>query len=191
MDGLNVGIIDGAKKIRKTLQGITEGLRGKLKDLRAAAPDIATARRDAVASTVRHLVVRAVGGVDHGWCGVDKTPSPASLLAVPDVTTSSTPTAASTASGIASQAQAFLAALRTMVAQRSFLPAIIAATAAARSGALSSAQALAGGEPGRRRLHQPELRSHRRGRSGRGPDRGQGVGLDKKIDRTNDLLRHW
>jgi len=187
MDGLNVGIIDGAKKIRKTLQGITEGLRGKLKDLRQQRHDIATAAADAVASTFDiSSFGQSVESTTAGAASID--PITGIVTRGADVTTSSTPTAASTASGIASQAQAFLAALRTMVAKK-FLPAIIAATAAAGPGALSSAQALAAASPADvGSINRSYAATAAVGRAV-GQIAGKASGLDKKIDATNDLLR--
>jgi len=50
-DGLNVGIIDGAKKIVRRCRASPEGLRGELQGSGSSRHDIATAAADAVAST--------------------------------------------------------------------------------------------------------------------------------------------
>jgi len=184
MDGLNVGIIDGAKKIRKTLQGITEGCAGSSGSAQQRH-DIATAAADAVASTFDISSFGSRESTTAGAASID--PSPASLLAVPTSRPRRRPQQRPRL-GHRVPGQAFLAALRTMVAKKF-----------CRHHRRHRKRQVGGSSARRRRSQRrarPTSASINRSYAataavGRavGQIAGKASGLDKKIDATNDLLR--
>lgn len=129
MEGLNDGIVKGAKKIKATLATITENIKGQISDLRSQARDIASAAADSIMGVLDvSQIGQAVETTTPGKSIID--PVTGAVTQGPDVTTSTTPSAASIVANAASTAAQFVKDLATMT-KKGLAPSIIAAVAAA------------------------------------------------------------
>jgi tape measure domain-containing protein len=159
MEGLNAGLVTGSKKIKRTLQTLTENIRSHLSDLRSQARDIASAAADSVRGI---LDVSAIGGQGGS--------------------------ASATLAGFAAQAGAFAKALARM-AKIGLAPAIIAAVAAAGPSALGAANAFASETKAQVRSDNASMAAIDKAARSVGATALASSSVPKQIAETNHLLR--
>lgn len=197
--GLAVGIKQGGKKALAAIKDLADQVASKIGDLRQQARDIASAAADSIRGVLDvSSIGQAVETTTPGKSIID--PVTGAVTQGPDVTTSTTPSAASVVAQAASNAASFVKDLATMT--KKGLPAsIIAAVAAAgpisgagaaHAFATESAADDASVISNNRVIEQAAGQDAARARKASGIDEqiASSKRLENKLDRVIEALKH-